>query len=211
MDTDEPSAAKPQPLWSARTCPRFRQATCRRRMREGVQLSRAAGRGPALATSRQSGKAVTSHRTPNSRRAAGPARRGRSQRARIHQRQRPRRGRLQGLAGSRAVRRHPCDLRARSRPSTARRPTQGRRTDDHPGRSGGRLVPLSASQESRQGSAPGRAPGALRADDGSGGQAETLTLPPSDSRLARGRQFIGALSDVIPLLCRAATLFWRLN
>ncbi len=34
-------------------------------MREGVQLSRAAARGPALATSRQSGKAVTSHRTPN--------------------------------------------------------------------------------------------------------------------------------------------------
>src|SRR5881397_1710695 len=34
-------------------------------MQEGVQLSRAAGRGPALATSRQSGKAVTSHRTPS--------------------------------------------------------------------------------------------------------------------------------------------------
>src|SRR5213594_5245625 len=65
MNTDEPSAAEPQLLWSARTCPRFRQATCRRRMREGVQLSRAAARGPALATSRQSGKAVTSHRTPN--------------------------------------------------------------------------------------------------------------------------------------------------
>src|SRR5881409_1003094 len=56
MDTDEPSAAEPQPLWSARTCPRFLQATCRRRMRDGVQISRAAERGPALATSRQSGK-----------------------------------------------------------------------------------------------------------------------------------------------------------
>jgi len=50
------NAAEPQPLWSARTCPRFGQATCRRRMRKGVQLSRPAGRGPALATSRQSGK-----------------------------------------------------------------------------------------------------------------------------------------------------------
>src|SRR5206468_2237084 len=50
------NAAEPQPLWSARTCPGFGQATCRRRMRKGVQLSRAAGRGPALATSRQSGK-----------------------------------------------------------------------------------------------------------------------------------------------------------
>ena len=45
-----------QPLWSARTCPRFRQATCRRRMGEGVQRSRAVVRGPALATGRQSGK-----------------------------------------------------------------------------------------------------------------------------------------------------------
>src|SRR5437867_4061245 len=52
----EHSASEPHPFWSARACPRFRQATCRRRMRQGVQLSRAAGRGPALATSRQRGK-----------------------------------------------------------------------------------------------------------------------------------------------------------
>src|SRR5881409_2636790 len=63
--TDEPRAAKPQPLWSARTCPRFRQATCRRRMGEGVQLFRAAGRGPALATSRQSGQ--SGDKSPHSR------------------------------------------------------------------------------------------------------------------------------------------------
>src|SRR5207247_3580843 len=56
MNTNGPSEAEPQALWSARTCPRFRQATCRRRMRERVQHARAAGRGPALATSRQSGK-----------------------------------------------------------------------------------------------------------------------------------------------------------
>jgi hypothetical protein len=51
-----PRAAKPQRLWSARTCPRFWQATCRRRVRKVIRLTRAAGRDPALATSRQSGK-----------------------------------------------------------------------------------------------------------------------------------------------------------
>jgi hypothetical protein len=38
-DRVSPSAAKPSPLWSARTCPRFRQATCRRPMRDGVRLN----------------------------------------------------------------------------------------------------------------------------------------------------------------------------
>jgi len=61
-----PSAAKPPPPWSARTCPRFRQATRRRRMRAGVQLSRAAGRGPLWRQVAKAAKAVTSHRTPNS-------------------------------------------------------------------------------------------------------------------------------------------------
>jgi len=44
-------------LWSARTCPRFWQATCRRQTQKAVPISpRAAGRGPAWATSRQSGQ-----------------------------------------------------------------------------------------------------------------------------------------------------------
>jgi PIN domain nuclease of toxin-antitoxin system len=51
----ERSAAKPRPLWSAWTCPRFRQATCRRPSRTVVQsFPRAAGCGSAWPTSRPS-------------------------------------------------------------------------------------------------------------------------------------------------------------
>jgi hypothetical protein len=42
--------------WSARTGPRFSQATCRRRSPASAALARAVGRGPVGATSRPSGE-----------------------------------------------------------------------------------------------------------------------------------------------------------
>src|SRR5437867_12919410 len=71
--TNGRNTAKPQPLWSARTCPRFLQTTCRRRMREGVQLYRAAYASLLWRQVAKAAKAVTSHRTPNSLPPRAPA------------------------------------------------------------------------------------------------------------------------------------------
>jgi len=59
-------------------------------------------------------------------------------------------------------------------------------TDDNSGRSGTRSIPLPAPQARRQNPAPGRAPGALRADDRPGDRVEALTEPAAGSRLVRG-------------------------
>ena len=63
----EAAGPESQRLWSAGTCPRFEQATCRRQTGRGVELGEPLNAALLGRLVGQATKAVTSHRTPNPR------------------------------------------------------------------------------------------------------------------------------------------------
>src|SRR5262249_49539208 len=91
--------------------------------------------------------------------------RGRLKEARLHQRLRPRGGRLPGMAGARSLRRDHRDRRSRPDPAAAARPARAGRPHGHPG---GQLLPgvESALQgPQREDHGEGHSPGPLRSND----------------------------------------------